>query len=256
MVSLRDQIRKLHRPSRRELGLYGLKRLKRRYDVDEIDHIISDWTYLIDSGLFDEFFEVYINWKDPIYPNMDLNMEISEKTPLLYLANECLNHNPFSDLIDYASFYFFYPVLEWVYSMYLNRSLEPEDLKRLFLSDVGERVVFGLENFDKIEEIPHPTLEFFQDLKSLNWQNEETKRIHKEILKIITFLTFESYGKTEAAFDGRIYHVILFIAGCNAVKNERNNISFEDIVKGHKTLCKLIKMDIVELITESSQKRN
>jgi len=54
----------------------------------------------------------------------DMSKKIAAKNNLLIFAHENLRNIPIkflSDLIDYDTFYFFFPFLEWVYSMYLGR---------------------------------------------------------------------------------------------------------------------------------------
>ena len=184
-------------PSHNDLGEYGLKKLKKKYSNDLLDDLMADLQFLIDSGYYDTLFKVYIDWKEPVSLLSDISNKIAEKNNFLVFAHENLRNIPvkfLSDLIDYDTFYFFFPFLEWVYSMYLERQLEPDDVERLFSSGVGQKIALNLLNFAKFDKTPEVTSEFFQKLQKLKWENRKTKKIYTELDKIISLFLFKDYG--------------------------------------------------------------
>jgi hypothetical protein len=247
-------------PSHNDLGEYGLKKLKKKYSNDLLDDLMMDLQFLIDSGYYDTLFKVYTDWKEPVSLLSDISNKIAEKNNFLVFAHENLRNIPvkfLSDLIDYDTFYFFFPFLEWVYSMYLERQLEPEDVERLFSSGVGEKIALNLLNFAKFDKTPEVTSEFFQKLQKLKWKNRKTKKIYTELDKIISLFLFKDYGINESSFNIRQARVILFLAGCSALKEGKEKVDEGDVFTAYKTLFKIIKTDFSELIdgTTSKQRR-
>ena len=184
---------KFRRFSREDYGDFALKRLKKKYKDENVDNVISLLRRLVDSGIYGCLFNVYINWDEPVPLLSDETTEIALENPLLVLAYDNLRHapKPFSELIDYNNFYYFYPFLEWVYSMNLERQLTLEDVQKIFKSSIGERIIFNLEYFDEIKIAPEPTTEFFQKLKKLKWKDKKTKKLYSKIEKNIKILCFQ-----------------------------------------------------------------
>jgi hypothetical protein len=245
-------------PSRNDLGEYGLKKLKKEYSNELLDDLMVDLQFLIDFGYYDSLFKVYADWKEPVPLLSDISTKIAEKNNFLVFAYETLRNIPvkfLSDLIDYDTFSFFFPFLEWVYSMYLERQLGPEDVERLFSSGVGEKIALNLLNFDKIDKTPEVTPEFFQKLQKLKWENRKTKKIYTELDKIMTFFVFKHYRITECSFDIRQARVILFLAGCSAIKEEKWKIDESDVFTAYKTFFKIIRTDISKLIDGTNSKQ-
>jgi len=154
-MSLRSRFPKL---SHEDHGNIALEHLKKKYKNENIDDVISSLRDLIDSGIYERLFNVYLNWKEPVPLDSARSTEIALESQLLILAYENLTHppNPFSSRpIDHNAFYSFYPFLELIYSMYLEKQLTSEDVKNLFKSNIGEKITFFLEEFDKEIDPPH-----------------------------------------------------------------------------------------------------
>lgn len=258
MVSFLDQLPELRfRFSKKEVGDYALKRLG-KFDIDGLDDLISNLMDLSNSGLFSQLFEVYVDWEDPVDSLDEIAMDMAAEHPFFVFAREYLKKNPFaffSDLINFSTFFYFYPFLEWLYSLYLGRNLKSEDVKLLFCSGIFERIIFNLEDFDSIEEVPETSKEFFENLKELNWENGKTRKIYRELNLILTCYCLSDSSLKERTFKGKYYEVILFLAGCSAVKNGRNKITVDDVLTAHRTFYKIIRTDISKLIEETSSKK-
>lgn len=70
---------------------------------------------------------------------------------------------------------------------------------------------------------------------------------------MILFLFNKLHGIKEASFDVRQEEVLLFLAGCSALKNDRDEITIEDVLNGYKTLFKIIKTDLTKIICEKPE---
>jgi hypothetical protein len=251
LVSLRDFER-----SQRGFAEYDLAKLKEKYQIEGLDDLISDLWFLIDLGIYDDLLEVFSNWKEPITPFSDESVEIVANTPLITLAHGNLTHTPApfrSDLIAYINFNFLYPLLELVYTMNLKRPLKSSDVQKLFYSQIGEKIVFLLEDFDKIKESPQVTPEFFYKIRKLKWQNKEAKKIYKKLRKSVIPLAFNRYGTKEGSLDSEQSMLVPFLAGCNALKHDRGRINTEDVITAYKTLFKIMQTDLSKLINGETQ---
>jgi hypothetical protein len=238
-------------PSNKDFGSFAVDKLKKNHDVDGLEDLISDLMFLVDNGFYSRLLDVYANWEEPVPLSHPESAEIASKSRLLILAHENLKHSPvklFSDLIDFFSFTYLYPFFEWVYSMYLGRRLTAEDVRKLLSNDMGVRVVFGLEDFDKIEGTPELTPEFFQKLRKLEWRDKKTKKLYKEFIYIITKFALSGQASGQTSFNIRQEEIVLFLAGCSAVNEEKEKIDEKDVIRAYKTLFKIIKTDISKLI--------
>lgn len=238
-------------PSRNDFGEYALKKLEKKYNSSLIDGFMYDLNFLVDSGYYINLFDVYSNWEEPVPLDSEFTHEIACESELLVVGVANLKNIPISflsDLIDYNTFIFFLPFLEWIYSMNLGRQLIPDDVRRLFASDLAERIIFALEDFDTTNETFKVTPEFFQELREAKWDNKETKKIFKELDNILSLFAFEHYGFRESSFKTKQEWVVLFLAGCSAVKENRDKIIIEDVLMAYKTLFKIIGTDISKLI--------
>jgi hypothetical protein len=66
--------------------------------------------------------------------------------------------------------------------------------------------------------------------------------------KIVSLFIFKKYSFKESSFSIRQEEIVLFLAGCSAVKEERDVIITKDIFRAYKTLFKIIKTDISKFI--------
>ncbi len=246
-MSLRSKII----PSREKFGYYELKKLKEKFPNEDIDSFMVQLKELVDSGIYSNLFNVYLGWEEPVPLTSSDTGDIAIESPLLVLAYENLNPKPgifSSDLINYNKFYYFFPFLEWVYSMNLERQLTSKEVIRLFKSSIGEKIVFNLECFDRIDVKPDIEPEFFQKICKIRWKDKKTKDLYSRLERTLRFFGFEEYGLKEAPFNVKQMEIILFLAGCSAVKEERDVIITKDIFTAFRTLFKIIKTDISKLI--------
>lgn len=215
--------------------------------VNLFEYMLMD---LINSGVYKRLFDVYVNWEEPVPLLSDNNTEIALESSLLVLAYENLNLKPsiFSELIDYNKFYYLFPFLEWIYSMRLERQLESEDVRKIFRSDIGERIVFALDDFDEINETPELTPEFFQKIRKIKWKDRKTKNLYSKLEKTLRFFVFKNFGFKEGIFNAKQMELVLFFAGCSTVNEGKEKIDENNVFTAYRTLFKIIKTDISKFI--------
>jgi hypothetical protein len=246
-MSLRE---KFHIPSREEFGDYELKKLKEKFPKEDIDSFMIQLKDLVDSGIYVCLFNIYSNWEEPVPLLSDNTTDIALESSLLVLAYENLNLKPsiFSELIDYNKFYYLFPFLEWIYSMRLERQLESEDVRKIFRSDIGERIVFALDDFDEINETPELTPEFFQKIRKIKWKDRKTKNLYSKLEKALRFFVFKNFGFKEGIFNAKQMELVLFFAGCSTVNEGKEKIDENNVFTAYRTLFKIIKTDISKFI--------
>ncbi|PKL66124.1 MAG: hypothetical protein CVV28_12390 [Methanobacteriales archaeon HGW-Methanobacteriales-1] len=135
-----------------------------------------------------------------------------------------------------------------IYFMNIGRPLYWEDALNEYFSGLDARLMFGLDKFDELNDVPKPTPDFFQKLGKTQIADKETsdlsmklKFLQMHIEEEIFGYNFgdfsEEYGTTEDLF-------IQLLAGCSAVHQGRETINSEDVIVAYKTFFKLIKTDI------------
>ena len=237
-----------------EIARRRIREIKDIYDVGGLGDVIFELENLSELGYYEKLYEAYNNFSGPFEKGDGLSDEDKRNNKLLMLAYENLDHPPIklpkiSDTVDFFDFYFLYPFLELVYFMNVERKLEAEDVKRIFLSNLGERIVFFLDEFDTVTKTPEPTLEFFLKLKKVRWKNKESRSLLDRLNEIKEFVVYDMFGYLSGAWlQGKEEILILFFAGCSAVNDERDKIIEFDVVRAYKTYFKLIKTDITKLI--------
>ena len=79
------------------------------FDFESVKDLILDLNYLKDNGIYDELFNIFKNWEDPINASARTHKELQSISPLLTqsVSNNLTpeNSNIFSSYIDYYSFW-------------------------------------------------------------------------------------------------------------------------------------------------------
>ncbi|CDG66058.1 hypothetical protein MBMB1_1983 [Methanobacterium sp. MB1] len=217
-------------------------------DVDGLDEIICLMKITRDSGIYNKLKKTF---------NVNLHLYNLEGV----YSGEISPHNDYSKIkpdlgviIPSGSFLRFsyvqmYTLIELRYGMTVQRKLDNEDLEIIYSSGLDKNLIQGLDEFDNGLEYSEPTLEFFQNLKLVKWEDYETKKFANN-LRIL---------KNEFAYPGCSFvkyfplvdiedTFVNFIGCCSAVNQERDYLSKEDVLIGYKTSLKLLNTDITQYI--------
>jgi len=228
------------------------------FDFGGVRNLISDIQYLKEYGIYDEFFYIFKNWEDPINVLTGAYKKLPSISPLLTKAiSKGLTpeeSNVFSGSVDYFSFYHFYRFLEWIYSMNLGRYLQEEDVKAVFSSDILEKIILGLENFDRVQSTRKFDNHFFQNIKEVEWTDKYTERFFDKLHDLLTSKSFNEIGNREASFKREMKRIVKFLAVCSTINKERIYITTTDIIIAYKTLFKIIRTDITDLVNKKAYK--
>ena len=233
-----------------------LEHLGSGFDFDGVRNVISDLQYLKDTGVYDRFFYIFKNWENPISVSNSIHEELQPISPLLTRAvsNGLTPEkgNVFSGSIDYFSFYHFYRFLEWVYSMNLGRYLHKEDVKAIFSSDIMEKIILGLENFEHVQFTNHFHDGFFQNLNEVKWTDKDTENFFDNLHNLITSKSFDEIGAREISFQRELKRIVKLLAVCNTIDGERIFITTTDVIIAYRTLFKIISSDITDLVNKNA----
>jgi len=150
-----------------------------------------------------------------------------------------------SAYIEYAHFSRIYLFLERLYSRALDRKLEFNDLLNIYFSGLDKLITFNLDKFDMINHKKEPTIDFFQKLGKINRPDQEVINFQykaRQIIRMSLSLTYGGYG----SFARIEEEFLAYLAGCSAVKHNRNQITIEDYITAYKTYYKLLKTDVTQ----------
>jgi len=256
MVGLKDLKRSWHERLEREKNKDIENFLHNFEDVD-LRPIITEFQKLTESGVYNRLFDIYKLGKRIIAPGVRLSDEEQEIRTFTKLANENLsnppinlstlpfNLRPITDLIHIWHFKAMYEILEYIYCMHSGRPLDHEDARNLYLSGLGESIVFALDNFNEVSKTPEISLKFFKKLSYVQWQDKKPRKIFENLTKIRAELAYGlSRSYSLMGFGVVEDNFLMLLAGCSAVNSGRDKINEKDVIRAYRTYFKLLKTDI------------
>jgi Uncharacterized protein conserved in bacteria len=227
------------------------------FDFESVRNLVSDMQHIIDNGIYDNFFNVFKNWEDPVAISANMQKELQSISPLLTQAvsNNLTpeKSNIFSSYVDYYSFYHLYRFIEWVYSMNLGRVLQEEDVKAIFSSNILEKIILGQEKFD---QMPSSNLEdtFFQDIKEVIWTDKHTEKFFDKLHDLLISKSFNEIEDREIAFKRELKRIVKFLTVCCTVNKGRTYITTIEVISAYNVLLKIISTDVRPLVNKKEYK--
>ena len=227
------------------------------FDFESVRNLVSDTQYLVDNGIYDNLFNVFKNWEDPVNVSTSMHKKLQSISPLLtqVVSNGLTpeKSNIFSNYVDYYSFYHLYRFMEWVYSMNLGRPLQEEDVKAIFSSNILEKIISGQENFERASS---STLDdsFFQDMKEVIWTDKHTERFFDKLHDLLISKSFNEIGNREIAFKRELKRIVKFLTVCCTVNKGRTYITTIEIISAYNVLFKIMETDIRHLVNTKEYK--
>ncbi|MEN6292957.1 MAG: hypothetical protein ABFC34_17815 [Methanobacterium sp.] len=228
------------------------------FDFESVRNVILDLGYLKNKGIYEEFFDIYKNWEDPIsvltsaYNRLPSTSSLLQRAMSNNLTPE--KSNIFSGSVDYFSLHQFYQFLEKVYSMNLGRQLQEEDVKAIFSSNILEKIILGLENFDRVNSTNNFDDSFFHDIKEVKWTDKHTERFFDKLHDLLISKSFNEIGSIEITFKRELKRIAKFLAVCSTVNKNKTYITTIDVINAYKTIFKIIKTDISPMVNKKEYK--
>ena len=159
--------------------------------------------------------------------------------PLLYLP-------PLTKVVQYDFFIGLYSIIQVNYIYYANEKLDDGDYRSIILGDIGAYFTYFVEDFENPGEIPEPSEGFFNRLTNIKYESKEVRKFHNCISDTIS--AFTVYYETHINHCRTVAFSALYLSACSALKNNRDSISFEDVITGYLTIFKLFYIDIRPLV--------
>ncbi len=241
------------------------KEIKKVYDVEGLNDIITEYENLKDSSIYEELVESFINHpKEILEQGVLLTEEEKEKRRFLKAAREFLSDPPTlyflrKGMVTLLEVYAMYRFIGVIYYINIGRKLKHEDVKKTYFGGIDEYLVFALDRFDEVLEVPEPTNEFFIKLKNAKWNDKKTKKFFDKLRRIrsdaIQYILWSDFSVRHSKFLATESYFLLFLSDCSAVNNDNDKIEQKNIIIAYKTYFKLLKTDLPALI-EKLEKTN
>ena len=221
-------------------------------DVKSIEDLMDLISFMDKNNYFKDYYEVarHIN-----------NQNIKYKKDLVHLSNNAFLKTACS-MLDYPGLFhrsktfvnlesveavlFIILFNLYYFSHYQDKSL-PNTIDLVCNNDIIRHLAFQLEDF-KMECCVCKDFEtFIKKISKINFDNEKTKYLHKEIFRLyLSLLMIED--DVDTLFAGNISVAAEFLMACNALKHNRESITCEDVVAGYKTALNLMREDLNEYV--------
>lgn len=138
-------------------------------------------------------------------------------------------------------------LVHWSFISFSGRELTREDDKMIQLSDIMQYLTYYLDDFDKAdEELPDFDIDFFKRMHHLYWEDKKVEKLEDTI----SMLMADLYSLFDLNYSTlRTFRVAcLYFMGCNALYNNRDYISCEDVVVSYLVCFKIVLTDIRPLV--------
>lgn len=246
MVSFLDELFSSHEKVIRKL----IGEIREEYDVPGLDGIIKEIVNLRDLGYYGRLYDAVKLWWRIVDEDGTFTREEKQKMRFKVLASQNMrNFSLRPSLLDFEVFKTLYSFLEYFYYMSNNgKKLNHQDEMNVYFSGLDERIVFAQDKFDEIEKVPEPTVEFFQKLNDVKWQDKDTDKFFDKLEGVMFHTVHDIFGNG-FLFGGQLsfYSIqsgfIRLLAGCSAVTNDREEMNKGDVIRAYKTYFKLMKTD-------------
>ncbi|MDR3063695.1 MAG: hypothetical protein LBU40_06115, partial [Methanobrevibacter sp.] len=175
----------------------------------------------------------------------DNNLAIDfNKTPKFKMVKKGLGRDylpfylpPLTRTINFSELMGMYANISTSYVYSSGHRLTVDENKAIIFGDIGERVTFFVEDFEKDEKVPEYNIEFFKKLKKIKFENKRTTKLMDDIYNIDTSISAEF--SLPSIFSRTMLHGSIYIMGCNALKNGREVITCDDVVVAYLTTFKI-----------------
>ncbi|MBU4534239.1 MAG: hypothetical protein KKF16_00040 [Euryarchaeota archaeon] len=222
-------------------------------DIKGIELILNEIDGLKESMIYEKMYNGSVLGKKIFSSDAQLiETEKNQSNHLMAIGFKNLGKFPFhvpqfSSLISFANLNALYSLLVLAYYAHANKELGCEDFRNIYLSGLDHKVIQTLDKFDETLNVPKTDKEYLIALKNLRWKNSDTTKLLKKLNYVKSLIGQNRFRLTyQIGIQRAEDKFMLFIAGCSAVNNERNEISEDDVIKAYQTYFKLINTDITK----------
>lgn len=224
------------------------------YNVNGLEELIIQIKNLKENNTYKNLYDSFNLRGKIIAPKTNVKT-LRAQSPLIKTAKNQLSNSSFSipynnDLIDYKMFCVMYTFLESIYYLNLGRKIGNSDFKNLYSNNLDKRIIFALDKFNETYDNSKQMESFFLKLKKIKWSDKETKKFFEDLHDVMVSVGAEIFGYSLNRFRVTENGFILFLSGCSALKDAKDNLSQEDVVRAYRTYFKLMKTDISKLVDD------
>lgn len=218
--------------------------------ITEVTDVLKKFRYLWEESYWDSLFAVHANWETSLNTPMGTDRKKVPECMVLIQAIESgiqpgKSSSEYS--IQYESFRTLYIFFEKLYSLDLGRRLIEDDIWALHKSDLVERVLGGLEQFDVFGGNLFLEDEFFKRIQMVYW-DDEAELFLKNFHNLLFLFLFEKQGKNAMAFTQELKNVVVLLAYSSATWSDSHAIDIQHVLRAYKTLFKIITSDFTFLV--------
>jgi len=230
----------------------GISRVEAYDDVDRIDEVIKLLKLFRNARFYKNLTNVYSDGKNILASDNNWRMSFKD-IPNFNIALKGFGRfeapfylPPITKVICFTQLRAMYlnVGLSYVYSS--GHRLTERENKSLLLGDIGERVTFFVEDYDVFDDPPEFSVDFFKRLKNVKWENKRARKLNSYIYDVI--LTIGAEIASPTVHDRTLGHGTIYLIGCNALKNDRDILTCEDVVTAFLTTFKIFMSDLRPLI--------
>lgn len=228
----------------RKAVVNDIDKLLRNFDVKGLEGLIEEMYNVKDLGIFDQLLDAFQD-RDKI---VDSSVKLDDNDLQILARRDLKLHQilPLFSSVDYLRFKLIYKFFEVLYYISTDRMLAYDDLLNVYFSGLDRRVIFGLDEFDKLLEVPKIPDNYFTGLREVKWSNKGDKKFLLKLNKIRTEIAYGLFGTVNVVFPGAEDNLLFLLAACSYVKEDRNKINKHDVIIAYKSYLKLLQTDITE----------
>lgn len=161
---------------------------------------------------------------------------------------------PITKFLNFIFFQTLYSIIQFSYVLHSGELLGHREYKSIILGDLGPSLTYFVEDYDKSKKLPEPSIDFFKRLKNVKWHDKKAHNLEKLIYnRYITHVTAEL--DTPSIFQRTSGFAASYLIGCNALKNDRNRMTYEDVIAGYLTTFKVMLNDVRPLVPFVDEKK-
>lgn len=213
----------------------------RKENVKGLEEVLNDLDNIKSS-------DIYLKLIDS---DLDLHLEDRARNRMIDLADQIMREDKLDSafpslkghiigFIDFCNLYLF---LENIYTIYKGGNLLKDDYNNIYFSGLDEQIALGMEKFNGINKVPESTLEFFEKIFNMKWDNDKSKKFLEKFEGLRNYYMINYYDD-HYNFVIEENRLIKFLTVCSAYSRNKTTAGKEDVLTAHKTYFKLINTDL------------
>lgn len=149
------------------------------------------------------------------------------------------------NIVGFMDFRSLYVFLENIYTVYKGEKLSDEDYKNIYFSGLDEQIALSVKNFDNDNVFSKPTVEFFEKIFNIKWDDNESKTFLEKFEGLRNYYMIKYYDN-HYDFVTEENRLIKFLTACSAYSRNKSRVKNEDVINAHITYFKLLKTDLTQ----------